>query len=295
VSASANDWVDAFLRREALPDSYRDVIASHVVPLGDELTAAARDLDRPLSLGICGAQGSGKSTLAAALAALLGARGLTVAALSLDDFYLTRAERAQLARDVHPLLATRGVPGTHDVPLATRTFAQLAKAGDTALPSFDKAIDDRRDPAQWPRVRGPADVVLFEGWCVGARPQTAAALATPINALERDEDAGGQWRRTVNDALAGPYRPLFDGFDRLLLLQAPSFEVVFEWRREQEQKLARKLAASGGDGNALMDEAQLARFIAHYERLTRHILEEMPARADILFTLDSRRHLTRRR
>jgi D-glycerate 3-kinase len=295
VNTTADGWIDAFLRREALPESYRDVIATHVAPLGEELIEASRGLERPLSVGLCGAQGSGKSTLTAALAALLGARGLTVAALSLDDFYLTRAERRQLAASVHPLLATRGVPGTHDVALALRTFALLAQEGETALPSFDKAIDDRRDAAQWPRVPGPAEVVLFEGWCVGARPQSAQALATPINALERDEDARGDWRRHVNDALADPYRPLFDGFDRLLLLQAPSFEVVFEWRREQEQKLARRLAASGGDGRALMNEAQLARFIAHYERLTRHILDEMPARADMLFTLDARRHLTRHR
>jgi len=246
-------------------------------------------------VGLCGAQGSGKSTLAAALAALLGARGLKVAALSLDDFYLTRAERQTLAKVVHPLLATRGVPGTHDVALALRTFERLASAGVTPLPSFDKAIDDRRPDAQWPRLDGPADVVLFEGWCVGARPQPEAMLQAPINALERDEDANGTWRRYVNAALEGPYRPLFEGFDRLLLLQAPSFEVVFEWRREQEQKLARRLEASGGDGRALMNEAQLARFIAHYERLTRHILAEMPSRADVLFALDAQRRLERRR
>ena len=293
--AGNRGWIAEFLRREALPESYREVIDRHVAPLGDELAAACAGLGRPLSVGLCGAQGSGKSTLTGALAALLGARGLRVAALSLDDFYLTRAERQQLARTVHPLFATRGVPGTHDVDLARRTFAQLGRDGVTALPSFDKAVDDRRDPATWPRFDAPADIVLFEGWCVGARPQAEAALAEPINALERDEDAKGRWRRHVNAALAGPYRPLFDGFDRLVLLQAPSFEVVFAWRREQEQKLARRLAERGGDAHAVMDEAQLARFIAHYERLTRHILDEMPARADVLFALDAARRLTRRR
>jgi len=288
-------WIDEFLRREALPQSYREVLRAHVLPLGEELAAAARGLGRPLDLGLCGAQGSGKSTMAAALAAQLTARGLTVAALSLDDCYLTHAERQTLARTVHPLLATRGVPGTHDVALARRTFASLANPGETALPSFDKAVDDRREAALWPRIAGPADVVLFEGWCVGARPQAREALREPVNALERDEDPRGLWRDYVNAALEGAYRPLFDGFDRLILLQAPSFEVVFDWRREQEHKLARRVAASGEKATRVMDEAQLARFIAHYERLTRHILAEMPARADVLFTLDAQRRLTRRR
>lgn len=289
------DWVDNFLRREALPESYRDVLRAHVLPLGEELATATRGLDRPLRVGLCGAQGSGKSTMVAALAAQLTARGLTVAALSLDDCYLTHAERQALARSVHPLLATRGVPGTHDVALAQRTFASLALSGETALPSFDKAVDDRREVSRWPRVAGPADVVLFEGWCVGARPQSPEALREPVNALERDEDPGGTWRGYVNAALEGPYRPLFDGFDRLVLLQAPSFEVVFDWRREQERKLARRVAASGEPATRVMNEAQLARFIAHYERLTRHILQEMPPRADVLFTLTADRRLTRRR
>jgi D-glycerate 3-kinase len=288
-------WIADFLRREALPRSYGDVLEAQVLPLGEELAAAARELRRPLSVGVCGAQGSGKSTMVAALAAQLGARGLTVAALSLDDCYLTREERRRLARTVHPLFATRGVPGTHDVALALATFSTLALTGETALPSFDKAVDDRRARSQWPRIAGPADVVLFEGWCVGARPQSQEALRVPVNSLERDEDPQCTWREYVNAALQGPYRPLFDGFDRLVLLQAPSFEVVFDWRCEQERKLAQRLAASGGAGTAVMDEAQLTRFIAHYERLTRHILEEMPARADVLFALDVQRHLTRLR
>jgi D-glycerate 3-kinase len=288
-------WVDGFLAREALPESYRDVISQQIVPLGEEVRAAlARRSAGPLRVGICGAQGSGKSTLVAALGAHLQSLGLRVATLSLDDLYLTRAQRQQLAREVHPLLATRGVPGTHDVSLGCAVFAALAASGDVALPSFDKAVDDRRPPDAWPRVQGPAQVILFEGWCLGATPQDAEALARPVNALERDEDPRGIWRAHVNAALAGPYRELF-AVDTLVLLRAPSFEVVFEWRREQERKLAARLAATGASGSAVMDSAQLARFIAHYERLTRHILEEMPARADALFELDAERRMTRRR
>jgi len=299
VSGAASDWIDGFLQREALPAAYREVIATQILPFGEELRHAALERDAagmgPLLVGLCGAQGSGKSTLTAALAAQLGARGIRTANLSLDDLYLTHAERQGLARTVHPLLATRGVPGTHDVALGCTTLARLASNGAVALPAFDKSVDDRRPRDAWPVVQGPVQVILLEGWCVGALPQSTTALAAPVNALERQEDAAGVWRAHVNAALAGRYRELFDAIDLLVLLQAPSFEVVFRWRCEQEEKLARRLAAGGTTGAAVMNEAQLARFIAHYERLTRHILAEMPQRAGVLFELDERRRMTRRR
>lgn len=254
--------------------------------------------DRTLLVGICGSQGSGKSTMALVLKAMLARlHGRSVAALSLDDVYRTRAERAELARDVHPLLATRGVPGTHDMALAAATFDRLTTAAptdQTALPAFDKASDDRAPRDSWPVVTGRPDVIVFEGWCVAARPQADAALAAPVNELERCEDAAGTWRRFVNRELATTYRPLFDSLDMLFMLRAPSFEQVFAWRREQEEKLARRLGVvRGADAtHRLMDDRQLARFIGHYERLTRHILDEMPPRADILVSLGADRSIT---
>jgi D-glycerate 3-kinase len=150
-------------------------------------------------------------------------------------------------------------------------------------------VDDRRAPADWPRVEGPLRVTLLEGWCVGARPQALTALVQPLNALERDEDADGTWRGYVNACLAGDYQMLFGALDLLLLLQAPSFDVVYGWRLEQERKLRERVAATGGDAKRVMDEAGVARFISHYERLTRHILEEMPGRADVVVELDAAR------
>lgn len=164
--------------------------------------AAAQSPDRPLVVGICGAQGSGKSTLVARLAQRLD----RVATLSLDDLYLTRAEREALARDVHPLLRTRGVPGTHDIDLGMAVMASLDRGAAVRLPRFDKAIDDRSPETSWPTAAANTRVMLFEGWCVGALPQESEALAEPANALEREEDRDGTWRRYVNDMLAGPYR-----------------------------------------------------------------------------------------
>ena len=253
----------------------------------DQVEAGLREGSRrPLVLGLCGAQGSGKSTLAAAILACCGTLGIRAAVLSLDDLYLTRAERRRLAADVHPLLATRGPPGTHDIALGLATIASLERGDPAALPRFDKADDDRRARAGWGRAPADCEVLVFEGWCVGARPQAEPELAMPVNALERDEDRGGTWRGFVNAALAGPYAQLFARIDRLMLLAAPRFETVFAWRRQQEQALRAKAAPEDA---GLMNDAALQRFIAHYERLTRFILDEMPARADCVAWLNSRR------
>lgn len=249
------------------------------------LIGAAREAPRcaPLVIGICGSQGSGKSTLVAHLAEQLTKAGQRVACLSLDDFYLPRSERQRLAQEVHPLLATRGVPGTHDVGLGLATIAALERGEAAPLPRFAKAVDDRLPEDQWPHAPAGCDVLLLEGWCLGARPQ--ADLAAPINALEAAEDSAAVWRSYANTALAGDYQRLFGRIDRLVLLAAPDWNVVAKWREQQEQDLR----AQGGP--AVMSPSEVSRFIQHYERLTRWILEEMPSRADLVVRLGEGREL----
>lgn len=215
---------------------------------------------------MAGAQGSGKTTLARAAAARFG--GVQI---SIDDVYLTRAEREALARDVHPLLLTRGPPGTHDLALLDRLVARLSTAGpddETAIPDFDKRGDDRWPPARWRRVRGRPAAILIDAWLLGATAQSPAELAAPINDLERRDDPDGVWRGWVNDQLAGPYGGWFARFDAIVHLQAPSFEVVLDWRCEQEADL---LGVALADLPAA-ERARLAVFIQHYERITRHML-----------------------
>ncbi|MBS3927728.1 MAG: kinase [Sphingomonadales bacterium] len=240
---------------------------------------------KPLVLGICGAQGSGKTTLVAALATALEAEGIAVATLSLDDLYLRRAERQVLARAVHPLFATRGVPGTHDIALGLETRAALERGEAVPLPRFDKGNDERAPIESWPSAPEGTRVLLLEGWCLGARPQEPESLAQPVNALEADEDPKGLWRAHANAALAGPYQALFARIDSLVLLAAPDWEVVAKWREQQEAELR----ATGA--TRAMDPAAVERFIQHYERLTRWILEEMPVRADLVVRLDENREV----
>ncbi len=255
------------------------------LPLSAYIQARHWAAGRPILVGLCGPQGSGKSTTVKVIHQLLSGVGLRIATLSIDDLYLPRRERLDLAGRVHPLLATRGPPGTHDLVLGEDVLARLLAGDSVALPVFDKGLDDRVDPSLWPSATGPVDIVLFEGWCVGARPQASAALEEPVNDLERDEDSRGVWRNFVNESLCG-YQPLFARIDCLVLIEPPGFDVVVRWRIEQEAKLR----LTRPQAHAMTD-AEVVRFVKHYERLTRHILDDMPERAAAIVRLGERREL----
>lgn len=241
----------------------------------------------PFILGLCGAQGSGKSTLAEGLTERLAARGVRAETLSIDDLYLSRATRQRLAEDVHPLFVTRGPPGTHDVERGLSILKDVKAGRQLVLPRFDKATDDPRPESAWRRPDAPLDVLIFEGWCVGARPQAEHQLIAPINALEARQDPQATWRRHANAALGGPYAALFGRIDRLVMLAAPEFEVVQDWRLQQEDALGR----DAPEAMEAMNAEEIAVFIQHYERLTRHMLATMPAYADLVLPLDEARGL----
>ena len=255
---------------------YADAFVAEV--LADALDSGSR------CYAIAGLQGTGKSTLSAQMAALASERGLHVIALSIDDFYLGHATRQELGREVHPLCATRGAPGTHDVALACDVLDALRTGRPVALPRFDKIADDRLPRETWPVV-AQADLVILEGWFLEVPPQAPSELVEPLNALERDEDPQGTWRTWSNDALARDYPPLWSRLDRLLLLQGPGFDVVPRWRWQQEQTLQ-----AAHPGRHAMTQPQVERFVQFFERVSRQALRTWPAIADRTIRLDAQRH-----
>ena len=277
------------LKKEQIeaPRQAVELLSGLYLPVADWLIK--RGATSPHFIGINGAQGSGKSTLCKILDLLLSEGfGKRVVTLSIDDLYLTRAERLRLANTAHPLLITRGVPGTHDIDLGLQLFQQLRKQyGSIKLPMFDKSLDDRSDESSWPSIDLPVDIVLFEGWCVGTEPQAETELAATINALERNEDNDGQWRYYVNQQLTQHYPALFEQLHTLVMLEIPDFDKVMEWRSLQEQKLH----LQKGDKPHLMGETAIKRFIMHYERLTRANLAEIPQRADLLLKLNDQHQI----
>ena len=276
--------IEGFIRQQRLPDDYARSVRDHFLPLVVRLLAERGQRDIRI-VGINGAQGSGKTTLACLMQhALHQVAGLNVAVLSIDDVYLTHAERKSLAERVHPLLETRGVPGTHDIGLLSACLEQLRDLGgaeEMRVPGFDKSTDDRMPEESWRKVRGPVDLVILEGWCVGSGPQDDADLLDPLNDLERRHDESGMWRSYVNEQLRGLYAEVFAKIDYLVFLQVPDFESVYRWRLEQEQKLG----SGENAGSAVMDEKEIAAFIQHYERITRHNLASVPSRADAVLEL----------
>ncbi len=246
-------------------------------------------------VGINGAQGTGKSTAAFIIKNILEAcYKKKVCVLSLDDFYYTRAERAKLAREVHPLLVTRGVPGTHDIDLGMSIIHDLINADHSSkvkIPIFDKANDERKREDQWLVYDGRPDIVILEGWCVSAKPQPVESLTQPINELERLNDHDGVWRNYVNQQLL-KYQALFDQIQLLIMLKVPAFKYIYEWRLLQEKKLKKSVLSDNRSANGIMDEEQIRGFIEHFERLTRWMLEEMVDRADLVLAINEAHEIT---
>ena len=282
-----------FIQHERLPSTYLLDATQYFLPLVRDIKAEIQSSRKgPFLIGINGAQGTGKSTLAKLLSALLTSTGYRTANLSIDDFYYSKAKRQELADEIHPLLRSRGVPGTHDVDLALNLIEQLCAAGSNqqiTLPRFDKSLDDCRPVAACEQIQGPIDIIILEGWFVGAKAQAGDELTQAINELEINEDSDGRWRAYVNQQLAGSYQSLFEKIHILLMLQAPGFEQILEWRSLQEEKL-RTLAVTNASG--LMDRKAIKHFIQHFERLTRHCLRTLPDSADRVFQLNTEHRIT---
>lgn len=273
-----------FITKHKLQESFLETAQQYYIPLAEQLKKHHDGAKETFYVGINGCQGSGKSTLAEFLKDYLENKyALSVVVLSLDDFYLSQSQRLAMSVKIHPLFKTRGVPGTHNIQQIKQVLAELAKPDKLiAIPRFDKSTDNPFPQNKWPIVKTPVDIVIFEGWCWGVTAQAENKLSSPINTLEQKQDELGVWRSFVNRQLKQHYQPLYEVMDYWIMLKAPSFEHVYGWRLEQEQKLA----------NGLMNAEQIRSFIQYYQRLTEHALASLPAVCDQVFTLDPQRSVT---
>ncbi len=240
-------------------------------------------------IGLTGGQGSGKSTISNILKILLKeAYGLNTITFSIDDFYKTYKERKKMSEKISPLFLTRGVPGTHDTNLLFTCLKKIKESNFSKIliPKFDKSIDDRLPKKKWQKVEKKQDIVIFEGWCVGATPQKKKDLIAPINILEKEKDKKRTWRNYVNKELKNRYEKIFKLIDLMIFLKIPSFEYVYEWRLLQEKKLR-----VTSKGKKTMTDKQVKNFIMFYERITRHMLKNFSKKAKFIINIDSSHRL----
>ena len=263
------------------------MIKSFLIPISFWI-AKKTSKKNPIVIGLAGGQGSGKTTISSIIKLILSKYfKLNVFKISIDDFYKTRKERIALSKKIHPLLMTRGVPGTHDVEIMSNFLKKIKNKSfsPTRLPRFDKSIDDRVNKKSWYKISSKPDVVIFEGWCVGAKSQSGKQLKKAINPLERNEDKSLRWRKHVNNQLSNKYKKLYDMLDYTLYLKAKNFSLLRNWRLKQEKKLFQKTKTK--KNLKIMNKQQVLNFMMTYQRITEHMFKEMPKKSSIIITLNN--------
>jgi D-glycerate 3-kinase len=263
------------------------MIKSFLIPVSIWIAKRANK-KKPLMIGLAGGQGSGKTTISSILTLILQKYfKLNVFKVSIDDFYKTRKDRKLLSKNKHPLLMTRGVPGTHDIDLMLSFFKKVKskKFKSLEVPKFNKAIDDRCKKSLWYKIKSKPDVVIFEGWCVGARAQTNKQLKPTINSLERVYDQGIKWRSHVNNQLKTKYKTLFKQLDGLLYIKAKNFNLLRNWRLKQERKLW--VQTKNKKNLKIMSSEDVINFMQTYQRITQQMFKDALKSSSIIMNLNS--------
>ena len=276
--------------QETKADKFKNkekMIKSFLVPLCFWINKKAVK-KRPYFVGLAGGQGTGKTTISSLIRIILTKYfKLNVFRISIDDFYKTRKERFLLSKKLHPLLMTRGVPGTHDINFILDFFKKVKdnKFKSLRLPKFNKAIDDRCKKKLWYSIKKRPDVIIFEGWCVGARAEKNNTLKKAINSLEKIDDIKLIWRKFVNQQLKSKYKKLFNQLSCLLFLKANNFSLLQRWRLKQEKKLWLKNKKSSN--NKIMNKKAIINFMQTYQRITENMIKNAPKYASIILNLNS--------
>ena len=276
--------------QETKADKFKNkerMIKSFLIPLCFWIHKKA-DKNKPYFVGLAGGQGTGKTTISSLIRIILAKYfKLNVFRISIDDFYKTRKERINLSKRVHPMLLTRGVPGTHDINMMLNFFkkSKSKKFNRLKLPTFNKAIDDRYNKKKWYDLKKRPDVIIFEGWCVGAKSEKNNTLKRPINIMEKTKDKKQIWRKYVNDQLKSKYKKLYSQLNCLIYLKAKDFSLLQKWRLKQERKLWIK--SKKNSKTKIMSKEDVLSFMQTYQRITQNMFRYMPKYASIIINLNS--------
>jgi len=282
-----NDYLK-FLSKEKIFDKSRATkiksLKKTYIPISFWIENKYKKKGKTLFLGFSGGQGSGKTTVAKILKIILKKffkREIYVS--SIDDFYKTLKDRNEMSHTIHPLFKTRGVPGTHDINLVQKFFDFIKKRNfkKFKLSKFDKSVDDRLRKKYWSNIKKRPEIIILEGWCVGAKPQSNSIINKSINVLEKYEDKHLIWRKYANEKLKKEYKKLFAMIDHFIFMKIPNFNVVYEWRLLQESKLRKKSHSS----KKIMSYNEIKRFIMFYERITLQMIKDLSKSASVVIFL----------
>jgi len=285
-----NDCLKFIKSQETKADKFKNkerMVKSFLIPLCFWINSKA-DKKKPYFVGLAGGQGTGKTTTSSLIKIILSKYfKLNVFRISIDDFYKTRKERISLSKRVHPMLLTRGVPGTHDINMMLNFFrkSKSKKFKRLKLPTFNKAIDDRFNKKYWYDLKERPDVIIFEGWCVGAKSEKNSSLKKTINSMEEAKDQKQIWRKYVNDQLKSKYKKLYSQLNCLIYLKAKNFSLLQKWRLKQERKLWEKSKVKSN--SKIMSRVDVINFMQTYQRITQNMFKNMPKYASIIFNLNS--------
>jgi D-glycerate 3-kinase len=185
------------------------------------------------------------------------------------------------------MLLTRGVPGTHDINMMLNFFrkAKSRKFKRLRLPTFNKAIDDRFEKKKWYDLKEKPDVIIFEGWCVGAKPEKIINLKKAINLMEKNKDQKQIWRKYVNHQLKSKYKNLYSQLNCLVYLKAKNFSLLQKWRLKQERKLL--INSKKNSKLKIMNQQDVLNFMQTYQRITQNMFKNTPKYASIILNLNS--------
>ena len=264
----------------------KKMLLNYLIPLSFWINKKSNNQINTYFLGLSGGQGAGKTTITSLLNLILtNYFKKKVCIFSIDDFYKTLDERKKLSKNIHSLLKTRGVPGTHDIKLMTNYLNKIKSKKNKviSLPIFDKSIDDRAKKQKWKKINFIPNIIILEGWCVGAKPQNNKLLYKAVNVLEKKEDSNFRWRNYVNNQLKKKYKYLFDKMNDIIYIKVPNFSLLQKWRLKQENKLRLKNIKKK---SKIMTNSEVLKFMMTYQRVTEQMFKDMPKIASVIMSLN---------